>query len=238
MFHPEGPTFFELARQALSSTQRGYDLLSDKFDRTPFRTPRHVLKAVAGVLKPLAPFGDCLDVCCGTGAATEMLLPFCNGKIVGVDFSRGMLDRAKKNLQGVESPELEFHHHNVLHMPYRERFDLAVSFSAFGHILPGQQSDFVDAVSRALKPGGYFMFATHVMPRVWSRDYLFSRSFNAAMRVRNLLIRPPFIMYYLTFLWPHIAPLLERHGLEIVEPAADRQFEPGELVVVVTRKRR
>ena len=26
VFHPQGPTFFELARQALSSTQEGYDL--------------------------------------------------------------------------------------------------------------------------------------------------------------------------------------------------------------------
>ena len=39
MFHPQGPTFWELARQALSSTQRGYDLLAPKFDFTPFRTP-------------------------------------------------------------------------------------------------------------------------------------------------------------------------------------------------------
>ena len=39
MYHPDGPTFWELARQALSSTTRGYDLLAPKFDVTPFRTP-------------------------------------------------------------------------------------------------------------------------------------------------------------------------------------------------------
>ena len=39
MFHAKGPTFWELAVQALSSTEHGYDLLAPKFDYTPFRTP-------------------------------------------------------------------------------------------------------------------------------------------------------------------------------------------------------
>ena len=34
MFHPNGPSFFELVEQALSSTERGYDLLAPKFDYT------------------------------------------------------------------------------------------------------------------------------------------------------------------------------------------------------------
>ena len=32
MFHPQGPTLWELAVQALSSTERGYDLLAPKFE--------------------------------------------------------------------------------------------------------------------------------------------------------------------------------------------------------------
>jgi len=43
MFHPAGPTFWELAEQCLSSTERGYDLLAPKFDFTPFRTPDEIL---------------------------------------------------------------------------------------------------------------------------------------------------------------------------------------------------
>ena len=35
------------------------------------------------------------------------------------------------------------------------------------------------------------------------------------MRVRNLLWRPPFIMYYLSFLLPQARHLLERHGFEV-----------------------
>jgi len=52
VYHPEGPTFLELMRQALASTERGYDLLAPKFDRTPFRTPDHVLEAMIQAIGP------------------------------------------------------------------------------------------------------------------------------------------------------------------------------------------
>jgi hypothetical protein len=39
MFSPQGPSLRELAMQALSSVEGGYDLLAPKFDHTPFRTP-------------------------------------------------------------------------------------------------------------------------------------------------------------------------------------------------------
>src|SRR5437016_914208 len=64
MFHPKGPSFLELARQALSSTERGYDLLAPKFEYTPFRTPDVILDQVGAYLKATAPFGAALDICC------------------------------------------------------------------------------------------------------------------------------------------------------------------------------
>src|SRR5690242_21000582 len=96
MFHPQGPTFLELARQALSSTERGYDLLASKFDYTPFRTPNEILEAAARQLRTDAPFGAGLDLCCGTGAAIAMLRPLCRERVVGIDFSHGMLTAARQ----------------------------------------------------------------------------------------------------------------------------------------------
>ena len=55
MFHPNGPTLRELTVEALSSTERGYDLLAPKFDHTPFRTPDIILDAVAAQLADAAP---------------------------------------------------------------------------------------------------------------------------------------------------------------------------------------
>src|SRR5687768_5805020 len=95
MFHPRGPTFWELARQCLSSTERGYDLLAPKFDVTPFRTPDFVLDGLAKCLGPPQSIDAALVVCCGTGAAIRILRPLCREKVVGIDFSQGMLDIAR-----------------------------------------------------------------------------------------------------------------------------------------------
>ncbi|MGY4771482.1 hypothetical protein ACXC9Q_31620 [Kribbella sp. CWNU-51] len=79
MFSPQGPSLRELAIQALSSVERGYDLLAPKFDHTPFRTPESILDAAADALRPLGPFGRGMDVCCGTGAGMRVLQPLCQG---------------------------------------------------------------------------------------------------------------------------------------------------------------
>ena len=128
MFHPKGPTLRELAVQALSSTERGYDLLAPKFDYTPFRTP--------------------------------------------------------------------------------------------------------DAV---LRPGGRLVFVTSPMPPPWSARYWLARGFNAAMHVRNLLVSPPFVMYYLTFLLPDVEPLLRRAGLAVEVRPLGRDVPNGACVVTATR---
>src|SRR6266508_989726 len=95
VFSPQGPSLRELCVQALSSVQRGYDLLAPKFDHTPFRTPDGVLDETVRVLSEVGPFGSGLDVCCGTGAGLMVLRRLCHDGITGVDFSAGMLARAR-----------------------------------------------------------------------------------------------------------------------------------------------
>src|SRR5580693_9948635 len=95
MFSPRGPSVRELATQALSSVEGGYDRLAPKFDHTPFRTPDGVLDATVGALRPLGPLRRGLDVCCGTGAGLRVLKSLCQGPIAGVDFSAGMLAQAR-----------------------------------------------------------------------------------------------------------------------------------------------
>ena len=97
MFHPSGPTLGELARQALSSTEHGYDLLAPKFDYTPFRTSDSILAAVAASLSLDAPFGSGLDLCCGTGAGMRMLWPLCRDRVVGEKRQRrGLVIRVQR----------------------------------------------------------------------------------------------------------------------------------------------
>lgn len=96
MFTPQGPTFRELAVQALSSVEHGYDLLAPKFDHTPFRTPDSVLRSVERALRRIGPFESGLDLCCGTGAGMDVLRSVCREQVTGVDISTGMLAVARE----------------------------------------------------------------------------------------------------------------------------------------------
>lgn len=238
MFHPQGPTFWELARQCLSSTERGYDLLAPKFDYTPFRTPHEVLAGLAEVVGREIPIDDALDVCCGTGAAIGMLRSLCRRRIVGIDFSPGMLAIAREQFPlSLVDPAAELIRGDVLDMHFDREFDLAVTVGSLGHILPKDEPRFIERIHAALRPGGRFAFVTAEMPPWWSRRAIASRAFNAAMIVRNTFWRPPFIMYYLTFLLPRARQLLEAAGFNVAVrgDAFTGRLKP--LVVVVATKR-
>ncbi|MGC1289257.1 MAG: class I SAM-dependent methyltransferase, partial [Streptosporangiaceae bacterium] len=153
MFSPEGPSLRELARQALSSVEGGYDLLAPKFDHTPFRTPDAVLDATADALRPLGPFKRGLDVCCGTGAGMRVLELLCQEPIMGVDFSAGMLAMARS-----AHPDAKTLRADVRALPFAGAFDLAVSFGALGHFLPVERPALFAGVYRALRPSGVFAF--------------------------------------------------------------------------------
>jgi SAM-dependent methyltransferase len=193
MFSPEGPSWGELARQALSSVEGGYDLLAPKFDHTPFRTPDGVLDATAGALRPLGPFGRGLDVCCGTGAGMQVLTSLCQGPVTGADFSAGMLARARSTL-----PHATWVRADARALPFAGAFDLAVSFGALGHFLPAERPALFAGVYRALRPGGVFAFPIGAPQPITSRWYWALLGFDLAMRARNALWRPPFVMYYRT----------------------------------------
>lgn len=216
MFDPRGPSFFELARQALSSTTRGYDLLAEKFEHTPFRTPDEVLGPLAAVAGEEQPVEACLDICCGTGAVMRHLRPHCTERVTGIDLSRGMLAEARRQLEDAPgAAEIELIQGDFFARDFDRKFDVAACCGAFGHILPHQQDAFADRVRAALKPGGRFLFVTRPMPPVVSKPWLIARGFNAAMHVRNALKKPPFIMFYLTFTIERARDVLERHGFEL-----------------------
>jgi ubiquinone/menaquinone biosynthesis C-methylase UbiE len=216
MFHPQGPTLRELAVQALSSTERGYDLLAPKFDYTPFRTPEEILVPALSHLDRPRSIAAALDMCCGTGAALRHLRPLCRDRVVGIDFSRGMLAIARRvTAEAPGEAPIDLVCGNVLHMPFNAAFDVAVCFGALGHILPKEQAQFVAQVVKVLKPGGRFVCVTTSMPALWSARYWCARGFNGVMHIRNRLLSPSFIMYYLTFPLPELVVLLDKHGFSV-----------------------
>ncbi len=229
MFGPGGPTFLELARQALSSTEHGYDLLSAKFDRTPFRTPTALVESALGVLGEV---DNALDVCCGTGAGMERLRQRCRDYVIGVDFSAGMLAEARRLDTTAGGALIHFVRADARHLPFAGTFSLAVCFGALGHFVGADQDLLVSSVRRALKPGGRFASVTAARPSLLSARFWLEHGFDAAMRLRNALLRPPFNMYYVNFLIPEAKELLIRHGFSVEVKRLTGNF----LLVIGTRQ--
>ncbi|MFD5030389.1 class I SAM-dependent methyltransferase [Streptomyces sp. NPDC058405] len=241
MFTPQGPTLRELAVQALSSIEHGYDLLAPKFDRTPFRTPDHLLDAVVSAVRPLGPFRTGLDICCGTGAGVGVLRQLCEERVTGVDFSAGMLAAARSVFPAVPgAPVVDWVRADARALPFAPAFDLAVSFGAFGHFLPRELPALFAQAHAALRPGGRFVFPVPAPPRVGSKLYWTLWGFDTAMRLRNLLWHPSFVMYYRTFRLADVLDELARAGFTTgLRPLTDLGHLPDgtpRCVLVVARR--
>lgn len=212
MFDRRGPSLVELAVQALSSTEQGYDLLAPKFEFTPFRTPDDL---IAQLVPHLGDLGDVLDVACGTGAAIRVLKPHAR-RLTGIDMSAGMLAEAERLCASAPgSAEVTLVRGDARDMPFAEAFDVAVTFGANGHILPADEPAFFGSIFQALRPGGRFYLLTHKNPGALHPFWWMARGFNGAMHVRNALIDPPFVMFYLTMTWPEVRAPLEAAGFEV-----------------------
>jgi ubiquinone/menaquinone biosynthesis C-methylase UbiE len=214
VFSPQGPSLRELCIQALSSVERGYDLLAPKFDHTPFCTPESILGATAHALSELGPFGQGLDVCCGTGAGMTVLRPLCEGRITGVDFSAGMLAQARSAY-----PHTTWVQGDTRALRFAQDFDLAVTFGALGHFLRTERPALFEGVYRALRPGGLFAFPIGAPPPLTSVSHWAMLGFDLAMRVRNAVWRPPFVMYYRTITLPAVRDDLRAAGFAVTAVA-------------------
>lgn len=233
MFDPKGPSVLELARQALSGTTEGYDLLAPKFEYTPFRTPDELLAAMVDAIAE-RPVERALDLCCGNGAIARAIHGVVEEEIVGIDLSEGMIREASSLAEELEpGPNMRFVVGDALQLDAVEEFDVVATSGAFGHLLEPVQPQFVDRIWRSLVDGGRFVFITAEKPTPREPAWWAARGFNAAMHIRNLLIDPPFIMFYLTFPVGRATEVLWKRGfsVEVRAPFEDSPLRRARLVI-------
>ena len=94
-----------------------------------------------------------LDIGCGQGRVTaEIAARIPRGAVIGVDASQDMIAFASSHFGPAIRPNLQFEVADARRLPFREEFDLVVSFNAL-HWVP-QQEAALRSIRSALKPTG------------------------------------------------------------------------------------
>lgn len=160
----------EGVRATRVSTVDGYQVWSATYDQPgnglfPFEEP--VVHEILGALPP----GIALDAACGTGRLAEYL-SVLGHRVIGVDSSPDMLDRARERV-----PHAEFRQGDLHQLPVPDdHFDVVVCGLALVHLrdLKPVFAEF----ARVLRPGGHLVItdvhqeqvALGSVPRVRSAD--------------------------------------------------------------------
>ncbi len=128
---------------------------------TPERTQREV-DFINGTLNlPQAAPGATggariLDLCCGHGRHTVELAA-AGYSVVGQDLSDTFLDLARDTAAACNL-QIQFVHSDMREIPFEGEFDAVINmFTAFGYFDDEENQKVLDAVARALKPGGKFL---------------------------------------------------------------------------------
>jgi demethylmenaquinone methyltransferase/2-methoxy-6-polyprenyl-1,4-benzoquinol methylase len=114
---------------------------------------------------PVLEGGSVLDVCTGTGTLLARLGEKVgdSGRVVGVDFSRGMLRVARGKIRGRANTGLV--EGDASRLPFAPAsFDAVTCSHAFYELKGEAQERALREILRVLKPGGAFLMMEHDVP--------------------------------------------------------------------------
>jgi ubiquinone/menaquinone biosynthesis C-methylase UbiE len=133
-----------------------------------------------------------LDVGCGTGILSLIILEKGASKLICTDISASMLNqcRAKIAAKGYSSEMVEYHEVDAERLPLSDNsIDVVVSNMVLG-MIPNQQR-LVSEITRVLRPGGIIALSTHAPEQ-------YREAVEASLKVMNL----PYFMGYRFEYWP------------------------------------
>jgi demethylmenaquinone methyltransferase / 2-methoxy-6-polyprenyl-1,4-benzoquinol methylase len=146
----------------------------------------------------LQPGQSALDLCCGTGDVALVLAERVGpeGKVIGADFSRPMLDLASAKPTPPEAAPVEFQWADALDLPYEDESFDAVTI-AFGARNLADLDRGLEEMNRVLVPGGSLVILEITQPRRQPLKGFFGLWFDRVVPVLGKLAGDPSAYEYL-----------------------------------------
>jgi len=151
-------------------TSKKYDWYSKFYDRFEGTMEKNKFAKWREMAFQLIPSGaKVLEVGIGTGKN----IPYYGKDIhvTGIDFSKGMLDRAREKAKGYPEKEVKLLQMDVTNLDFpNDSFDFVVSTCVFCTV-PDPMGG-VKEVKRVLKPGGKMIFLEHMRSMRWYNNLM------------------------------------------------------------------
>jgi demethylmenaquinone methyltransferase/2-methoxy-6-polyprenyl-1,4-benzoquinol methylase len=148
-----------------------YDLFSKVYDfiiRLHSRDREGSLRGFITEKANLSMGDKALDLCTGTGSVAVELTKGVGekGLVVGLDFSRGMLEKAKEKAKRLNLDQLSLIQANASQLPFKKSSFHGVTCShAFYELQGEERTRAIHEVGRVLIDGGRFCLMEHAKPQ-------------------------------------------------------------------------
>jgi len=162
-----------------SSRQLYYDLFSKVYDlviRLHSRDQEGSLRGFITEKTNLLKGDRALDLCTGTGSVAVELAKRVgeDGLIIGLDFSRGMVEKTKEKAKRAKIGRLYLVQANASQLPFQNASFHGVTCSHAFYELKGiERTKAIDEVARILKRDGRFCLMEHSIPEKLFPQLLF-----------------------------------------------------------------
>jgi SAM-dependent methyltransferase len=140
------------------------------------RVPDATVESFAGVANPwslgrIKPGSAILDLGCGAG--TDLLIAAqmtgSDGRVIGIDMTESMLERARASARAMDLANVQLHHGLIEDLPLAdESIDVVISNGVID-LVPDKEAVFAE-IDRVLRPGGRLQLADVIIHTEISED--------------------------------------------------------------------